>query len=175
MYAKLLNEEPPWHEPTSLASVSFPQFSKYCGARFTCCTRRPGSGDAPPAPADAGDAHSLILILKRSDREDVAACAQHEPQYCGMCWLRGIVTIDTVIGVLPCYRQVDVCIYVKPKIRLREYEIKVQLFYIYFTLMTYISCGADSLGTPVEIAWKVSRCNEVTWLPCCDPRGHTFV
>ena len=57
--------EPPWHEP------ALPQLSM-------CCTESWMSGN-PTLP--------LRSILIRSASADVVPCAQHEPQYCGMCWL----------------------------------------------------------------------------------------
>ena len=34
---------------------------------------------------------ALRAIFTRSAREESAPCAQHEPQYWGMCWLRSFV------------------------------------------------------------------------------------
>ena len=59
--------EPPWHEP------ALPQLSMCCTARLT---------SMPFAPR---------AILIRSPSAEMAPCAQHEPQYCGMCWFRDIV------------------------------------------------------------------------------------
>lgn len=59
--------EPPWHEP------AVPQLRMYWMERLM-------SMDV------AGRA-----ILMRSPRAEMAPCAQHEPQYWGMCWLRLLV------------------------------------------------------------------------------------
>ena len=59
--------EPPWHEPT------LPQFKM-------CWTATLMSTPLPPR-----------AILTRSPRAETEPCAQHEPQYCGMCWLRDMV------------------------------------------------------------------------------------
>jgi hypothetical protein len=58
---------PPWHEPT------LPQLRR-------CWTERLMSMPLP-----------LRAILMRSPRAEMEPWAQHEPQYCGMCWLRDIV------------------------------------------------------------------------------------
>ena len=62
---------PPWHEP----ATSVPQFRMNWIARFT-------SGPRASGP---------FAILMRSARADIAPCAQHEPQYCGTCWLSILV------------------------------------------------------------------------------------
>ena len=59
--------EPPWHEP------ALPQLRM-------CYTDRLMS--MPLAPR---------AILMRSPSAETAPWAQHEPQYCGMCWFRLIV------------------------------------------------------------------------------------
>ena len=68
IHSYTLSGLPPWHEPASL-----PQFS-------TCCTARLISAPRP-----------RLLILIRSPSAERVACAQHEPQYWGMCWFRIIV------------------------------------------------------------------------------------
>lgn len=64
MYEKTPPTLPPLHVPPPLQLIST------CGARIV-------SGYVP-----------LRAILRRSFSEESVPNAQHEPQYCGMCWLR---------------------------------------------------------------------------------------
>merc|ERR1719326_286899 len=65
--------DPPWQEP----AISAPQFRMYWIDKLI---------SGPPTPA------FIRWILMRSPNAERAPCAQQEPQYCGMCWLRLCVT-----------------------------------------------------------------------------------
>ena len=86
------SSEPPWHEP-ALPQLRICRFGAgdACGLngahvngkkvglegfRRTCCTESWMSMPLPPR-----------AILMRSPSAETEPWAQHEPQYCGMCWL----------------------------------------------------------------------------------------